>query len=354
MPVLASVYFVDVAQGTSQVILFPDSSIVIIDCGQSANALLSLLESIAFDRIRAIVLSHWHKDHIQGAPAIIRAYEGQIDRIYFAQDRAAEGVLRNEVFQKINEKSDNRKAFGIDKLLFDGVRLGRLWPVQKPVGDEVSIAVIYPDAVEEMQAQDQNDPNQGSGMLILKGGISKILFPGDAGKKAFEAVASRLGDGQRLRFDLVAAPHHSGKLCKGNDSYAGFDNCFEWLYSTVLQTDRLIVSAGTDNSYTHPREDHLRAAVRHGATVMCTQITDQCHPAPDTLGISVLNNCHENSSCCLTGLQRKGTGCAGTIQVDVHADRIVIVRLDEHQQAIDSKLDAEVALCRKLSKEILA
>lgn len=354
MPILASVYFVDVSQGISQVILFPDSSVIIIDCGSSANALLSLLESITFDRIRAVVLSHWHTDHVNGAPAVVKQYDSLIDQVYFAQDRAAADVLSKSAYQKIRELSENKTKFGMCKLVYDGLRHGRLWPVDTPDDNTAFVSVLYPDGDEEMEAQDQNDHNQGSGILMLQGGDSKILFPGDAGKLAFEALLNRLGEGQPLQFDLVAAPHHSGKLSNGNDNYLGFENCFEWLYSQVIDTEQIIVSAGTGNGHGHPRENHLKAAIRNGAQVVCTQITQACHDNPNSLALSVLDNCLPQSSCCLGDADAKGVGCAGTIRIDIEPDSIAILRLDDHQAAIDAKLDANRALCRRLPKEIQA
>lgn len=354
MPVTASVYFVDVSQGTSQVILFPDSSVIIIDCGQSANALLALLESISFNRIRAVILSHWHTDHVNGAPAVVKQYDSLIDHVYFAQDREAAAILGKPVYQEIKELSDNKSKFGMSILQYDGPRRGLLWPLDAPGDDVAFLSLLYPDGDEGMEAQDQNDHNQGSGILMLQSGNSKVLFPGDAGRMAFEALRARLGNGERLRFDVVAAPHHSGKLSKGNDNYPGHPNCFEWLYSEVIDTDRIVVSAGTGNTYTHPREAHLKAAIRHGAQVMCTQITQQCHADPSALMLSVLDNCHPHSSCCLGDGDSKGVGCAGTVQIDIMPDSIEIYRLDDHQNAIDAKLDAGRALCRRLPEEILA
>lgn len=70
----ATVYFLDVGQGSSQVIHFDDNSLVIIDCGRSAVPLLELLESIKFTRITALILSHLHGDHATGAIALLDAH----------------------------------------------------------------------------------------------------------------------------------------------------------------------------------------------------------------------------------------------------------------------------------------
>ena len=146
---IATVYFLDVGQGTSQVISFADGSLVVIDCGASADALVMLLKTISFTKIQAVVLSHWHDDHVNGT---------------------------------------------------------------------------FP---QSMDVQSQKDTNQGSGILLLEYGKGRILFPGDAGKKAFKSLVSRLSNSP-ISCSIMAAPHHSGKLNTGSTAVKGFRNCYHW------------------------------------------------------------------------------------------------------------------------------
>lgn len=353
MPQAAIVYFVDVAQGSSQVVLFPDSSIVVIDCGESADALITLLDSISFSRIRAFVVSHWHKDHVGGAQALMDSYADKIDHVFFSQDQAANRVLACPDYNDVFKASDDKKNFSMEILQCRGSVQGRLLDTKHGDSDAY-LEVLYPDGDESLRAQQQQDENQGSGVLALRCGNSRILFPGDAGKKAFKAIRKRMGNDKPMKFDVVAAPHHSGKLCKGTDKFTQYADCFDWLYKEILDVDHVVVSVGTGskengNKHNHPRPAHLEAAVKNGATIICTQITDQCHPKPHSLGLSVLDNCHTHSSCCLGSTENNGVGCAGTVQVDVSPDSVEVHRLDEHQQAIDTKLDPARALCRRFS-----
>ena len=357
MPDSAIVYFVDVAQGTSQVVLFPDSSIVIVDCGESSDALIKLLESLEFDRIRALVLSHWHSDHVGGAIAVLKAYVDLIEYVFFAQDQAATDVLADSVFQYIHRVSKNQTKFSMEVLQYRGSVDGKLLPLGNNA-DDAFLMVLYPDGVESLKSQKQQDQNQGSGVLMLCCGDRRILFPADAGKKAFKAIHKRLGNDQPMRFDVIAAPHHSGKLCNGSDDFTGYKDCFDWLYTEIIKADHVVVSVGTGskkkgNKHDHPRPAHLKAAVKNQARIICTQITNQCHPDPYSLGPSVLDNCSPHSSCCLESGD-KGIGCAGTVQVNVSPDTAKVLRIDEHQKAIDEKLDPNCALCRKLPTEIAA
>lgn len=341
MDVLASVFFVDVGQGTSQVILFKDSSIVVVDCGKSSDALIRLLDDLQFDRIRAVVLSHWHNDHIGGVPAFLRKYVAKVDGFLVSQDQPACGVQSNMVYSHLNSESKNRTRFWIDRLQYTG-RTDGLIHDSSAASEKVCLRVVYPDFVESLDIQQQSDVNQGSGVLVLECKDSRILFPGDAGQMAFQAVVKRVGNGQPLQCDIVAAPHHCGKLAKSEKKPDGFANCYEWFYSSVVKAKFVVVSAGTDNTYGHPREDHFSAARKNGASVTCTQITPQCHASYVQLAPSVLQPVLPSE--CDSG---QGVGCAATIQADIGPAGVELHRFSDHQSAIDQRLTAGTPLCRR-------
>lgn len=344
MEVFATIYFVDVGQGTSQVVLFPDSSVVVIDCGRSSMALNELLESIQFDSIRALILSHWHPDHTGGAFQTVRRFADKIEAVYISEDRPVADIVRKKTFAQLVDLSQGESQFKFASLYKDPPNDGVVWPPMV-FDDRATLKILYPGLLEKYAAQQQSDANQGSGILMLECGSTRVLFPGDAGKMAFEALMNREAGNQRLKYDLIAAPHHCGKLSNStNEQYTGYQNCYEWLYSAVLETAQVVVSAGTGNTYTHPREAHLQAAIRSGASIVCTQITPQCHADPGALGLAVLQPANLPASCS----SGSGVGCAGTIQVDVTKTGVELHRFQEHQDAIDVKLDANRAMCRKL------
>lgn len=342
MDVVASVFFVDVGQGTSQVILFKDSSVVVVDCGQSSDSLIRLLDDLTFDRIRAVVLSHWHDDHILGVPAFLKKYIAKIDGFLVPQDAPACNIRNNTIYKQIDTESLNRKRFWVDQLQYTGRHDGRIHPQQPTVNDAV-LRVVYPDFSENLDLQEQKDRNQGSGVLVLECQDSRVLFPGDAGQLAFTAIVKRMGNGKPVHCDIVSAPHHCGKLARSERRAEGFANCYEWFYSSVVSAKYVVVSAGSDNTYDHPRPEHLAAAKASGAVVMCTQITPQCHARFSEVAPSVLLPVLLPSDC----TQERGVGCAGTIQADIAADGVEVHRFGEHQAAIDGRLAGQTPLCRR-------
>jgi len=342
----ASVYFVDVGQGAATIIAFDDGNLVIVDCGPSATPLLDILEGLDFDRITAVVLSHWHKDHVGGAPRLVGDYIDRIDGVYFARERPATLILSQIVLNELRELSSNESKFWLDHLRLQGNLQGRLYP-QEP-GHGCQAKVLYPTLLESMESEVQPDPNQGSGIISISAGNHRILIPGDAGRQAFEALLKRT-DARPIQCDITSAPHHSGKLEKDARVVPGFANIFEWFYQKAVDTKHVIVSAGTGNDYGHPRRNHLHAARRSGATVQCTELTKEC--ATETL-IDALNQ----GTCCVDktstyhGRHRlrsnASVGCAGTIRVDLTNEHLLIHRLHEHQTSIDVTLDPNLAQCR--------
>lgn len=339
MDEVTTVYFLDVGQGTSNVLQFADGSVAIIDCGESAVALVTLLQSIKFTRIRAIVLSHWHDDHTGGVPAVLDNFLDAIDCFYLSQDRPAHLIRANKVFALIRQKSKQQTKYRVERLEKQDLNEGKI-PLPPDV-KTASLSVLYPDFLESLDAQSQKDGNQGSGVLLLEHGAGRIVFPGDAGKKAFKALMKREGD-TRIQCDVLAAPHHSGKLNKGSDDFSGHRNCFHWLYSDVIETKYVVVSAGTGNNYGHPLEEHVHEAVASGATVVCTQITPRCHRTPDKVAPALLEPI-ENPSACGFG---DGFGCAGTVVAKMQIDRIELEREKKHRDAVDTIASSESPLCR--------
>lgn len=338
---IVTVYFLDVGQGTSQVLAFADGSLVIIDCGASADALVMLLKSITFSTISALILSHWHDDHVNGVPAVIANFSDKIQAFYLPQDQPAANINANAVYRQIIKLYEKRRGkLGVSRLEHRDVDHGRIWGEQSSSLGPV-LSVQYPDFPQSLAAQSQRDVNQGSGILLLEYGKGRILFPGDAGLRAFKALIQRLGNSP-ISCNVLTAPHHSGNLVKGKAFVKGFRNCFHWLYEQVVEADSVIVSAGTDNAYGHPKRDHLVEAVRSGATVICTQMTSQCHHDVHSLKPSLLPLANLPAECGLNS----GVGCGGTIVAQLSSVGATISRLSEHQRMVSGLPTSHKPLCR--------
>jgi beta-lactamase superfamily II metal-dependent hydrolase len=345
---VATVYFLDVGQGSAQVIVFEDQTIFIIDCGRDSLPLIDLLKKIERDsglkenslRITGLVLSHYHQDHIGGAYQILKTFAKRIDHVFLPQDRSTADILSRQIVRKIIKDSEKPNSFTLSPLIYNGVDCGIIHP---PRGQTLraSLSIMYPNIAQSWLAQVQADPNQGSGIMLLKCGDCRILFPGDAGKMAFETMEAKLKS--KLPCEILTAPHHGGKLSKKEESYEGYANAYSWLFGKILQSKITIFSVGTSNDHDHPRPEHVQAVVASGSKVICTQITKQCHSNPSSLGQS-LTIIDEPSAC-----QHKGIGCAGTIVAFLDENEATIQKWDTHQEEVTklSKSKGCQPLCRR-------
>lgn len=343
----ATIYFLDVGQGSSQVIHFEDGSLVILDCGRSGFPLRRLLEKITFDRINAMILSHLHNDHCGGAHTILDHYLDKIDQIFIALDRKPEKMLANSLIKRLRTLTTSTTAenrpFDVDILVRREKQRGTLHPPNVTASRAV-LSVLYPLALQALDAQVQTDPNQGSGILSLECGNKRVLFPGDAGKMAFEALKSNLESGKRLECELIATPHHGGKLEKDETGCAGYTNVYEWLYNEILEVKKAVFSVGTRNNYYHPLSDHMAAVRGNNIDVVCTQMTPQCYSDPKQIGKALLMPILYPSACTSAHTAK---GCAGTIVAKVFESHVEIERFEKHQSLIEDLQKTQSTLCRR-------
>jgi hypothetical protein len=80
------VFFLDVGQGTSNVVLIGGRHAIVIDTGQRASDLRLFLNHFSVDFIECLVLSHLDADHSGGAVSLITEYRGRIGNICFPND----------------------------------------------------------------------------------------------------------------------------------------------------------------------------------------------------------------------------------------------------------------------------
>ncbi len=317
---LAEVFFVDVGKGSSQLVLFPNGDAVLIDAGKNSQPVIRLVESLSITRFVSVVISHWHDDHCGGIPNFIKKFRDRICAVRVpGKPECVDGqAMYRSVYPQIKTPVPNAST-------------------------GANLRILYPDREARDDAESGNDTNQASGILSLESSGAQVLFPGDAGRVAFEMLARHLGKSLPLRPDLLAAPHHAGR--SGDDDSSppiGYVNDFDWLYGDCVKPTQTIISAGTVKNAKHPRPAHVKAIRQTGSCVLYTQLTEQCHADPSSLRPAILDRPlypgkHDTS----------GTACAGTIKAIVFKDRVEVDRLAEHQTAIDEKLKASPALCRR-------
>ena len=342
-------YALDVGQGNACAFLLDRRRCVVIDAGPSGAVMDALLASLGAERVEVVVVTHNDADHSRGIGAILRRYHRTIGSIYFLQDRPVPEIrwlseLRASMGQRL------RPLLKKFRRLETGEAAATIW---RDGQTGASLQLLYPPFWDNLEAQRASKTNATSGILMFHIGERRILFCGDAPLSVWKQIHRDHGP---LACDVLIVPHHGGLLGTATEGKTEAEQV-DWLYSTAIQcSTAAVLSVGTDNPHKHPRKEVVRALVRAGVTPMCTEITPRCHDQVHALvpGVMTLPDYVMPPSRC--GLQvgwspRPTTaahGCAGTVEIQLRGDQVLLPGMKRHQDAIDRLMksgDAHV-LCR--------
>lgn len=352
----AECYFLDVGQGTSQVILLGNGRGIVIDCGPASRIPLLLLKRYV-TTLAALIVTHNDADHQRGALQILTEYGpgNAIERMYFLQDRP---VDRIGFYAKAAELYSRGAITHMGRLERDPDK--RILCEDQSAG--ITLEVLYPRFADNLQAQSVGLPNATSGVIALFCGTRRLVFPGDAPIEAFRVIHEEVAG--PVLSDVLAVSHHGGVIWprqQRREKRAHYEarvrHDLDWLYSEAFKSDHAVVSVGTSNRFDHPRQWVVQALRKAGSVVLCTQITDRCtQNLEEARRNSIRSLARPSRSSAREELthrtrRSKNVGCAGTVVVAIRPDKVDIDRIQEHQAGVDRLvgLPAGHPLCRSHS-----
>lgn len=243
--------FLDVGQGDSALITFPNGETMLIDGGGRINysdedsgefvpdlarvgemVVSEFLWERGLSRIDHIIASHADADHIQGLVDVARNFE--IGRAYFAsvQGESSDFVELRNVLSETSVPIDYLEAG--DTIAIDGVR----------------IEALYPGATESNLSE-----NDRSLVLLLTFGDRTILFAGDIEAEAEQRLLSRniLG-----KVDIVKVAHHGSRTSSLQK------------FVDVTNPQYAIIPVGRRSQFGHPHKEVISRWQDAGANVLTT------------------------------------------------------------------------------------
>ncbi len=321
------VFFLDVAQGTSQIVLLGERRAIVIDCGTPKDRIvLQFLRRMGVEHIECLIVSHNDVDHIGGAVSVLGAFQDRISKICFVQDHK---FLRSAFWGRISElwKSGQLTA---DQL----VRLEVSDTPQEIWADDAKsfkLRTYSPAAIENLTAQEAETPNPTSAVLFLDVRGQRIIFAADSEVAQWREIHRKCG--RRMKCEVLSVPHHAGRSHNNSDD-------LEWLFDHALDVGVAVISVGTTNTHGHPRQDVVTAMTNRGTKVLCTQITRRCHSDLESLRPGVL---HPQTFLgrsspvrdVTSGGNSRNVACAGTVRVEATDVGLIVDRLNDHQRAVD-------------------
>jgi competence protein ComEC len=337
-------WFLDVGQGTSNVILLGDARAIVIDCGPRGSRQTSqLLAQQYVDTIEVLIISHNDDDHDYNVGQILNQYRKATKKILFLQSRPA-------------AKNDMPRTFAVLKNAADGdfpspERLEAKAGTAKKLfsQDGITLSILYPDLMANLQAQGVGKPNQTSAILRLSCAGRRVVFSGDATMDAWEWLARKFPEAKPLLCDVMTIPHHGGAISGSQIDEATSQRR---LYTDLIKPKFGIVSVGSVNPYGHPSIATIRALLDASVTVLCTQMTRRCCGDLEAIRSSrgVLSRPSRSTETPSTTHSRKSkhVACFGSIVAEISENHLRISNLNRHEQAMEafSRLESFSPLCR--------
>jgi competence protein ComEC len=238
---------IDVGQGDSILVVFPDGKRLLMDgggipaFGGRSRAQLDIGEDVVapylWDRsirsVDVIALSHAHDDHIGGLPALTADFHPRELWTGVTPDSPAWDRLRQKAALNgtriVPLRSPSRFAYG---------------------GAEIEILAPFSDYVPS-----DTPKNNDSLVVRVRYGRHSFLLGGDVERQ----IEGRMLDANELeRSDVLKVAHHGSKT-----------SSTEAFLSAVRPTFA-VVSAGFENSYGHPNREVLERLEEHHAGVLRT------------------------------------------------------------------------------------
>lgn len=230
-----AVHFIDVGQADAT-LLQSGGEYCLVDAGEtdSEQALMSYLEQMGVTRLKLLVMSHPHADHIGSMAAVLENLE--VEQVLLPDfDKAPYPTTR--LFEKV-----------MDAIEASGATVSTAAAGQSyPVGSG-SLQVL----AAGVETDNYNDLSQ---VLLFESGELSVLLSGD-GEKPVEQAA--LEAGVVPRADVFKAAHH------GSDT----SNTLEFLQA--IRPQYVAVSCGLGNSYGHPHAEPMERFELIGAQVLRT------------------------------------------------------------------------------------
>lgn len=230
--------FCDVGQGDATVLRTGPDSAALVDAGPDPEAAMQCLRRAGISRADAVILSHFHRDHVEGF------------------GRVAESLRPAEVWvsplseppQQAGEVRAAAAATGIDVQVPRVGQVGR-W-------GSVGIEVLGPGRL----VRDGSAPNNASLVVVAEitteGGNVRLLLSGDVEPEAQAGLMSSVSD---PNVDVAKVPHHGSA-----NQHPGFP---AWAAAQWA-----VVSCGVGNDYGHPADSTLRDWQATGATTVRTDL----------------------------------------------------------------------------------
>lgn len=240
---------IDVGQGDSLLVAFPDGKLMVIDgggvlaFGRRTKPRLDIGEDVvspylwsrSIRRIDVLVLTHEHEDHIGGLVALLDNFH--------PKELWTGAQVDSQLFTKVIEKA---RQLGVQVRAMDGVN-------EIPFGG-TQLRVLSPPRDYRPSGTPKNNDSLA---FRIAYGTRSFLLTGDMEKPMEDLL---LGDQLLDKVDVLKVGHHGSKTSSSP------------LFLDMTRPAFAIISVGFENSFRHPHPEVLARLEEHHAEILRTDL----------------------------------------------------------------------------------
>ena len=248
MPADWRLVFCDVGQGDATLLRTGPASAVLVDTGPDPPAALDCLHRSGVQQVDAVILSHFHRDHVAGLAAVLEGFHPHMVLVSPLDEPAdtyadAQAVLRRTSTPSAVPAVGQSYRVG-----------GASWVVLGPAGplregsapNNTSVTVVADVVGVDADATADADADRPV----------RVLLPGDLEP---EGQARLMSSARSQDVDVVKVPHHGSS--QQDRRLPG------WAHAEMA-----VISCGADNTYGHPAAPTVAAWRAAGAAVERTDV----------------------------------------------------------------------------------
>jgi competence protein ComEC len=259
------VTFVDVGQGDSAIIQFPDGAVALIDGGglpgspldPGARSVLPTLRRMGVRSLSMMMLSHPHPDHYGGLVAVAHSIAVQT---YWDTGEGIDLVHRVKLGQATHRIDSESRGQGTLASLYSDLGAQGTKLVLPPEGCGVHrMHGVLVQVMAPCRGSFDGNANNNSWVVRLTFGERSFLFVGDAEAEEEEALLRTLPP-EALRADVLKVGHH-GSLTSTSASWV-----------RAVHPSAAVISTGVRNRFAHPRAETVATLVAGGAQILRTDL----------------------------------------------------------------------------------
>lgn len=248
IPKNLKIYFIDVGQGDSSLIITPQRKNILIDGGGSSNSdfdvgkstLIPYILDRGFTKIDIVIISHFDQDHVGAILTLLQ--ELRVGRVYISKQ--AENSENYEKFLKIISEK-NIKVYEVmagNKIHIEkNLYLDILWPTENLIST--------------------NALNNNAMVFNLHYKKFSMLFTGDIEETSEKEILKLYSKNKDLlKANILKVAHHGSKTSSTSE------------FINVVNPKIAVIGVGKNNKFGHPNENVLERLKQLGCKVFRTDL----------------------------------------------------------------------------------